>query len=252
MKRSCLSKLPKRIKAMSSSPEVGLQIGPFLLAQTILMPLLLVGSDILSDGGVLGEMWPYARDSQWIQDKLPSTGAANSSSWDEAMANEERNTTVNGTGVTNSTAIEQKDNLTEDFHLFGLFSVSITVLIVAMFNLFVSNPLATLVRNARTTVMMNSRELEGKDVPVPLGNNLQFNHLIYCSLSQTTSPARIWRSRKVWVKVRTSKSSSALWVKCPQGLTKTKQLLPQKCDHIPSISENFLRPGVNNLPWKTS
>ena len=132
MKRSCLSKLPKRIKAMSSSPEVGLQIGPFLLAQTIVMPLLLVGSDILSDGGVLGEMWPYARDSQWIQDKLPSTGAANNSSLDEATANVERNKTINGTGVTNSTAIEHNDKLTEDLHFFGLFSVSIGVLLASM------------------------------------------------------------------------------------------------------------------------
>ena len=81
--------------------------------------------------------------------------------------------TVNDTDITNSTASEQEEEseVVEGRILFGLFFVSILILIASTWNLLRSNPLATLVRNARTTVMMNSRELERKDVPVPLGNS---------------------------------------------------------------------------------
>ena len=128
----------------------GVQIGKFLLANTIVMPLLLVGSDILSDGGVLGQMWPYTMISKLLvgasgnQAQINSTGQ-----WQTGL----------GTGE-------------EIWMLSYLFLVSILILIVSIVNLFRSNWLASLLRNARTTVMMSSRELERKDVPVPLGNSL--------------------------------------------------------------------------------
>ena len=168
-KRSCV---PKCIKRMSSGPTRGLKIGPFLLVQTIVMPLLLVGSDMVSDGGVLGQMWPYTALAKLLAgaDSGNSTGEANISRSDEAPLNEERNT-----GITNSTAREQEDDSeavdVEGLILFILFLVSILILFYSTLNLLWSNPLATLMRSARTTVMMNSRELERKDVPVPLGNN---------------------------------------------------------------------------------
>ena len=177
MKRSCLSKLPKCIKTMS--PKKGIQIGKFLLAKTIVMPLMLVCSDLLSDGGVLGQMWPHTMIGKLLADsgnqaELNSTTTANSSS--SGSVNEERNRTVNGDAFTNSTATEQEylglGLGQEKWILFYLFIVSILILIVSIVNLLRSNSLATLLRNARTTVMMNSRELERKDVPVPLGNSL--------------------------------------------------------------------------------
>ena len=173
-KRSCV---PKCIKRMSSGPTRGLKIGPFLLVQTIVMPLLLVGSDMVSDGGVLGQMWPYTALAKLLagEDLGNSTGEANISRSDEAPLNEERTMTVNDTGITNSTASEQEDDReavdVEGVILFILFLVSILILFYSTLNLLWSNPLATLVRSARTTVMMNSRELERKDVPVPLGNS---------------------------------------------------------------------------------
>ena len=135
----------------------------------IVMPLLLVGADMVSDGGVLGQMWPYTALAKLLAgaDSGNSTGEANISRSDEAPLNEERNMTVNDTGITNSTASEAL----EDVVLYSLFVVSIMILVASTVNLLRSNPLATLVRNARTTVMMNSRELERKDVPMPLGNS---------------------------------------------------------------------------------
>ena len=162
---------------MFSGPKKGLKIGRILLAQTIVMPLLLVGADMVSDGGVLGQMWPYTLLAKYLAGAYSgnSTGGGNVSRSDEAAVNEERNMTVNDTGITNSTASEQEDDSeavdVEGMILFILFLVSIIILVGSTWNLLRSNPLATLVRNARTTVMMNSRELERKDVPVPLGNS---------------------------------------------------------------------------------
>ena len=57
MKRWCLSKLPTWIK--SKSPATGITISYVLLFSTIMRPVALVGSDMISDGGVLVQMWPY-------------------------------------------------------------------------------------------------------------------------------------------------------------------------------------------------
>jgi len=150
-------------------------MGSFLLAQTIVIPLLLVGADMVSDGGVLGQMWPYTFYAKLLAgaDSGNSTGGANISRSEEAAVNKERNMTVNDTGITNSTASEREEESedVEELILNFLFIVSILILFYSTVNLLLSNPLATLVRNARTTVMMNSRELERKDVPVPLGNS---------------------------------------------------------------------------------
>ena len=172
MKRCCLSKLPKWIKTMSSRPKRGIQIGQILIAKTIVLPVMLVGSDMLSDGGVLGQMWPYTYFAKYLaradsrnQAELNSRTAANSSSSDEAA----------GITISNAEELEDSDEVVDELILAGLFIVSIVILFFSTVNLLMSNPLATLVRNARTTVMMNSRELERKDVPVPLGKNLRIN-----------------------------------------------------------------------------
>ena len=96
----------------NSSPPNGLQMSTLLLFSTIVLPLMLVGADMVTDVGVLGQMWPYtlwaktlARRDSGNQAELNSTAAANSSSSDEAAVNEERN----WAGVTNSTAEEQAE-----------------------------------------------------------------------------------------------------------------------------------------------
>ena len=92
---------------------------------------------------------------------------------DEVAMNDERIRTVNDTGVANSTASEQEEESAdaEGAILAFLLLVSILILFYSTLTLLLSNPLATLLRNARTTVMMSSRELERMDVPVPLGNS---------------------------------------------------------------------------------
>ena len=116
-----------------------------LIMMTIVMPLLLVGTDMVSDGGVLGQMWPYTWLAKYLAGAYSgnSTGGANIS---EAAANEERNMTVNDTGITNSTASEQEDTseAVEVVILLLLFLVSIFILFVTTWNLLRSNPLATL------------------------------------------------------------------------------------------------------------
>ena len=69
-----------------------------------------------------------------------------------------------------------------DFAVFTVFHVvaSSIILLSSMLNLVLSNPWSSLLINARTTVLMKTRELERKDVPVPLG---AFNiiMLLFCS-----------------------------------------------------------------------
>ena len=87
MKRLRISKLPKWIKP-EPAPAKGLQISKVLLATTIMLPLMLVGSDMVSDGSVLGQMWPYTffgKDlalaySRNKTAEVNSTSATNSSS----------------------------------------------------------------------------------------------------------------------------------------------------------------------------
>ena len=78
MKRSCFSKLPKRITRMSSSPKRGLPIGLFLLVQTIVLLLILVGVDMVTDGNVLVQMWPHTmlgRNRNWTGGNSKSSNA---------------------------------------------------------------------------------------------------------------------------------------------------------------------------------
>ena len=51
----------------------------------------------------------------------------------------------------------------------GLFYASCVILSFSMFNLIFGNPTKTLIRNVRTSVLMASREMESKDVPLPIG-----------------------------------------------------------------------------------
>ena len=65
MKRYCLSKLLKCIGCClpncikNKSPATGITISKLLLFSTILRPVALVGSDMISDGDALAQMWQY-------------------------------------------------------------------------------------------------------------------------------------------------------------------------------------------------
>ena len=143
------------------------------------MPVALVGSDMISDGGVLVQMWPYtflakifAGEYALYGTTTNSTGTTTNSSSTELAGDQEGNGTVVGS---NSTEVEPGvQSRVLDFTLSLLFLVSINILIFSTINLlFWSNWLSTLLRNAWTTLMMESRELERKDAPVPLGNNFK-------------------------------------------------------------------------------
>ena len=187
IKRYCLSKLLKCIGCClprvclpawikSKSPATGITISKFLLFSTISMPVMLVGSDMISDGGVLAQMWPYTQWAKFLAGEYAGDEtAANStettttnSSSTELAGDQEGNGTVVGS---NNTEVEQRgQSRVLDMTLIFLFLTSILILLVSTLNLLSSNWLSTLLRNARTTLMMESRELERKDAPVPLGN----------------------------------------------------------------------------------
>ena len=88
----------------------------------------------------------------------------------------------------------------------SLFVASCFILGFSLLNLLLENPIKTLIRNARTSVLMQSREMESKDVPVPIGD------YIYCevmlaknhSFAQIISHEMTWGSMKAWGSHRTS------------------------------------------------
>ena len=51
-----------------------------------------------------------------------------------------------------------------------LYLGSCGILTISMLNLIFGNPAKTLIRNVRTSVLMGSRELESKDIPLPIGD----------------------------------------------------------------------------------
>ena len=146
------------------------------------MPVMLVGLDMISDGGVLAQMWPYTLFGKLIAGEYSlnktatnSTGTITNSSSTEPTGTQEGNGVVGR----NSTEVEQGVQIPVlDATLGCLFGVSIFILFLSTLNLLSSNWLSTLLRNARTTLMMESRELERKDAPVPLGNSWLFGNYI--------------------------------------------------------------------------
>ena len=169
MKRCCLSKLPTCIK--SKSPATGITISSFLLFSTILMPVALVGSDMISDGDVLVQMWPYTFLAKDLAGEYAGGETATNST--ETTTNSSSSELAGIQVGSNSTEVEQGVQIGAlGVTLFFLFIMSILILGASSFNLLSSNWLSTLLRNARATLMMESRELERKDAPVPLGDNL--------------------------------------------------------------------------------
>ena len=121
IKRNLLCRLiPNWLKF--KSPPKGLQISFFTLGKAILLPLILVGFDVGSDAGVLGQMFTIG--------------------------------------------IEWKHGNALVVYCF----ISSFILLFSTFNLIFSNPWASLLINARTSVFMETRESERKDMAVPIGD----------------------------------------------------------------------------------
>lgn len=117
MKRCCLSKLLKCIGCClpawikNKSPATGITISKVLLFSTILMPVALVGSDMISDGGVLVQMWPYTTTAKSLAGEYAGdataaniTGTTTNSSSTELAGDQGGTRTVVGS---NSTEVEQ-------------------------------------------------------------------------------------------------------------------------------------------------
>jgi len=127
-KRSCYHRLPDILKP-TRSPAIGFQLTSFTIFQAIGVPLILVAADVVTDGNLLFDMNDY------IDTLYTSTETANEQGADA---------------------------------LLGLFLASCFILAFSMLNLIFGNPAKTLIRNVRTSVLMGSRELESKDVPLPI------------------------------------------------------------------------------------
>ena len=111
--------------------------------------MVIVAADVATDGNLLFEMKSYI-----------DTLAANSTS----------NSTVdNVTEILNSTTSSETGNREAAAALRGLWLASIFILFFSMLNLIFGNPVKLLIRNVRTSVLMESREMETKDVLVPIG-----------------------------------------------------------------------------------
>ena len=142
MKRSCYSVLPACFK---SSPPArrGIELSRFTIIKAIAVPLVVVAVDVATDGNLLYDMKSYI---------------------DHLKATSTRSRTINSTD----------DYMRIDYIRIdaasGLFLASQVILICSILNLIFGNPAKTLIRNARTSALMASRELETKDVPVPIGD----------------------------------------------------------------------------------
>ena len=117
------------------------------------MPLALVALDVYTDGNLLSFMASIIHPFQ----------ANNKTNNANSIADN------NVTELQNSTTSPETGNQQGGEALLGLFLASCIILFASMLNLIFGNPFKTLIRNARTSALMASRELESKDVPLPMG-----------------------------------------------------------------------------------
>ena len=62
--------------------------------------------------------------------------------------------------------------VSDNMGLIGVRSASIGILIFSVINMIVGNPAKTLIRNAHTAVLMESRKLEKRDIRISVGESL--------------------------------------------------------------------------------
>ena len=126
--------------------------------QVIGVPLGLVALDIGSDWNLLVFMESFL-------DATNTTVLTNNST--------ENNFTMQHSNSSIEAGNEQRARA-----LYGLFAGSCCVLFFSLMNLILENPAKTLIRSVRTSALMGSREMNAKDVPVPIGKiYFRINHI---------------------------------------------------------------------------
>ena len=135
-------------------PSRGVEISKLTFLRTIGLPLVLVMVDIGSDGNMCYFMSDY-------------------------IGNLRGTTTLTSNNLTNQNNpealhVQGKDELT------GLFITSVCILVFSMLNLIFQKPAKTLIRSTQTCALMESRELESKDVPLPIGDLREKNSEKFC------------------------------------------------------------------------
>ena len=126
-----------------------------LIYQVIGLPLGLVALDMGSDGNLLFFMNSYL-DTIRAQDTrvLPNNSTNN-------------NFTVQHNNSSIETGSEQREVA---WRLEGLFIGSCLIIGFSLLSLILENPAKTLIRSVRTSALMRSKEMNAKDLPVPIGN----------------------------------------------------------------------------------
>ena len=153
-KRSCYRRLPNIFKP-TPSPAQGFELSQLTIIRAIGVPLIIVAADVVTDGNLLFDMNSYI-------DTLIAINTSSNSTYD------------NVTELHNSTTSTETANQQKNAVLVSLCGASSCILVLSVLNLIFGNPAKTLIRNVRTTVLMGTRELESKDVPVPIGDYLQY------------------------------------------------------------------------------
>ena len=120
--------------------------------QVIGVPLGLVALDISSDGNLLLFMSSNLRATN-------TTVLTNNST--------ENNFTMQHNNSSIETGSEQREVA---WRLEGLFIGSCLIIGFSLLSLILENPAKTLIRSVRTSALMRSKEMNAKDLPVPIGN----------------------------------------------------------------------------------
>ena len=136
IKQNCLQKIPCVAK-LEKSPEVGIEVTTFFIVTTLLIPIVLVGTDMVTDVEV---MWSMATPFFY---KVPL-----------CLQETYKETKAHG-----------------PIRIMCLVG-SLTVFAASLKNMFKSpGPIPFLMRSVRTTASMGSRELERNDNRVSLGKH---------------------------------------------------------------------------------
>ena len=129
------------MKNLKGSPIVGVKITTVYIVTTLFIPIILVGTDMVTDVEV---MWSMATPFFFQVDPCL----------------EER----------------YKETSNHDLIRVQCLLGSLIIFIVALVTMFKKpGPIPFLMRSVRTTASMGSRELERNDIPVPLGKKLLFS-----------------------------------------------------------------------------
>ena len=135
-----------------------------MIIRVIALPLAIVAADVASDGNFLYYMKSNMDMMDTVFEGTNSTGFSNASCTSYTINRTDDNVTEQHNSTESENQQRQKTTLD------GLFLGSCVILSFSVLNLLFGNPMKTLVRNARVSALMASREVESKDVLLPIGD----------------------------------------------------------------------------------